>query len=249
MQMKTPEGKRFPGIEQACQALSVGLPAVVPNPAPMTYSIVAADARSINAVKGRPMGQSVAVSMHNHPQWDLVARSLDLGPILLEGVTALLARRITVLAPLRDASSPPEWTKPAIRNGWLAAFNGYWEPTSDIWDKFPRLYGSSANLTGQPASASAARAKAVFGTACAIVNGESFDRPEPRWASTMVRMDRSGELTLHRSGAQDSVSGLEPTEFLRHLADSVGLPRAARDALSGSGGGAEIAPECEEPGR
>jgi hypothetical protein len=156
---------------------------------------------------------------------------------------------VTVLAPLRDASSPPEWFKPAIQEGWLAAFNGYWEPTSDIWDQFPRLYGSSANLTGQAPSASTAHAIAVFGKACAIVYGESFDRPGPRWASTMVRMDRNGALALHRSGAQDSVSGLEPTVFLRHLEDTVGLPHAAGDALSGSGQGAERAPECEEPGR
>lgn len=208
---------------------------MVPNPAPMAYGIIATSARTVNALKDRPLDQNVAVSLHDRSQWQQVAPCIDLSPAALDAVVLLLEQRLSVLVPLGSRTPPPRWVTPAVRDGYLAAFNGYWTATARLWERFPRLYGSSANITGDPPVASAARAVAVFGADCAVVDGAALDGPPrrppgrpsgPRFSSTMVRIDPGGRLDLYRTGAQDVAHGHGPGEFLRHLASAVGLEAA-----------------------
>jgi tRNA A37 threonylcarbamoyladenosine synthetase subunit TsaC/SUA5/YrdC len=204
--------------------LAAGAAVVLPNPAPMAYGVVATRSEAVNALKGRRLDQNVAVSLHDRPQWHQLAPSIDLPPAALDAVLIVLAQRLTVLLPLRESVPPPDWVAPAIRDGYLAAFNGYWVATACLWERFPRLYGSSANLTGQPPAATAAQAVAMFGTDCPVVDADGLeDAPGPRSASTMVRIDRGGRLGLHRTGAHDAASGRVPAEYVRHLAAGVGL--------------------------
>lgn len=214
----------LPGLSQACHALTAGAAVVVPNPAPMAYGVVATSAQAVNALKRRRLDHNVAVSLHDRSQWQRAAPSIDLSPAALDAVLALLGQRLTVLVPISSQVPPPQWVAPAIRDGYLAAFNGYWAATAYLWERFGRLYGSSANISGQPPATSAAQAVAMFGADCAVVDvGEFEGTPGPRSASTMVRIDRSGRLELYRAGAQDAASGREPAGFVRHLAAGVGL--------------------------
>jgi tRNA A37 threonylcarbamoyladenosine synthetase subunit TsaC/SUA5/YrdC len=204
--------------------LAAGAAVVVPNPAPMTYGVVAARARAVNALKGRPLDQNVAVSLHDAGQSQRVMSIIDLPPGAVAVVPTLLARRLTVLLPW-PSGAHPDWATPAIRDGYLAAFNGHWTATAVLWERFPRLYGSSANLTGEPPASSAAQAVAMFGPDCAVVDGgELDDSPGPRSASTIVRIDPAGRLSLYRTGAHDAAHGLEPGQYVRDLAATVGLP-------------------------
>jgi tRNA A37 threonylcarbamoyladenosine synthetase subunit TsaC/SUA5/YrdC len=204
-------------LGRAAEVLSAGGAVVVPNPAPMTYGIVATDARKVNEVKHRPIGQNVAVSLHAREQWQQVVPAVDLPTGVLRTVVELLEQRLSILLPLGAREALPDWVTPAVRDGHLAAFNGYWAPTAALWDRFPRLYGSSANLTGRPPAADAGQAAAMFGTGCPVVAVADPDEASgPRAASTMVRIDPAGRLELVRAGAQDLGSGL-----------TAGLPLAA----------------------
>jgi tRNA A37 threonylcarbamoyladenosine synthetase subunit TsaC/SUA5/YrdC len=208
-----------PGLEEACLALDEGRAVVVPNPSPMTYGIVATNPYAVNALKHRPPDQNVAVSLHNAREWRDVAPSLDLPAELLPRVGALLRLRLSLLVPLRASVPHPDWINPAVRDGYLAMFSGWWAPLARLWDEFPRLYGSSANRTGQSPAASAAEAVAMVGTAAPVVNADAFrDLGRAHAASSMVRVAPDGELCLYRRGANDAASGLDPEAYLRHLA-------------------------------
>lgn len=202
----------------------------MPNPFPMAYGVVATDAQVINALKRRPLSQNVGVSLHDRTQWSRVAHCLDLPPAAVDAVEALLTERLTVLAPLANHGALPSWVAPAVRDGYLAAFNGWWAATAELWRRFPRLYGSSANVTGQPPAASAAQARAMFGTDCVVVDAAGLDGPSAgRSASTMVRLDPAGRLGLVRSGAQDAGYEGGSKEFLRNLATRMQLRVAPID--------------------
>lgn len=212
------------GLTRALRVLRMGGAVVVPNPAPMAYGVVATRAHEVNAIKRRPADQNVAVSLHDRRQWEGLLPSIDLPPTALKAVGALLARRLSVLMPLRGSGAHPPWVSPAVRDGYLAAFNGYWTATACLWQEFPQLYGSSANVTGSGPAASASEARAMFGADCAVVGADRLDgQSGHRSASTMVRIDRTGRLALHRSGAHDTARGLGPDAYLRDLASSVGL--------------------------
>jgi len=218
-------GTRLPGLRLACEALEDGLAAVVPNPAPMAYGVVATTAEAVNSLKKRPPAQNVAVSLHDESQRQEVASAISLPPTILDAVGALLRSRLTVLVPLRRGVRYPAWIGPAVHNGQLAIFNGFWAPTARLWKQFPRLYGSSANVTGEPPATSAAQALAMFGASCPIVDADALPgQSGHRWSSTMVRIDRTGRLELYRSGAHDASSGLSALEYERRLAASIGLP-------------------------
>ncbi len=220
-------GPELPGLARACQALAEGAVVVVPNPPPMTYGIVATSARALNAIKRRPLEQNVGVSLHEQSQWSAVASSIELSAAALSAAAGLMEQRFTVLLPMRPGRPPPGWFTPAVRDGYLAAFNGCWAPTARLWKEFPRLYGSSANVSGEAPADSAARAVEMFGTDCVVLDADAVDGPAvERQASTMVRIDRLGRLTLHRAGAQSKASGLGPEEFLEQLAAEVGLSRS-----------------------
>lgn len=199
------EHGELPGLSRACQVLAAGGAVVVPNPAPMSYGLVATSAETVNATKRRPIDQNVAVSLHNQSEWQRVAPSIDLPAASLDGVPALLSRRLTLLLPLRSRVPLPGWVTPAVRDGYLAVFNGHWAVTARLWERFPRLYGSSANITGEPPAASAADAVAMFGGAVPVIDGDSLrGRHSAGTASTMVRFDRAGRLWPYRAGAQDA---------------------------------------------
>lgn len=201
-------------LDQACRALAAGRAVVVPNPSPMTYGVVATDPRAVNALKGRPPDQNVAVSLHDPAEWQAVVPCLDLPADWPDRVWALLGRRLSLLVPLR--SSYPEWLAPAVRSGYLAVFSGWWAPTARLWDGFPRLYGSSANRTGQRPAATAAEAIDSFGSDAVVVDADALRDPgRPHGASTMVRIAPDGEPNVHRPGIQDA--GLDPQEFLQGL--------------------------------
>ena len=217
-------GSVLPGLVAACRVLARGGAVVVANPAPMAYGVVATRAETVNRYKGRPLDQNVAVSVHDDSQWSRVVPCLDLSPEAVAAAVAMLHQRLSLLLPLRAGVERPRWVEPAIRDGWLAAFNGYWDLTAPLWEAYPQLYGSSANRTGQPPVTSAAQAIATFGPACVVVGDDGIPASSgPRSASTMVRIDRDGHLALHRSGAQDAASGQQPQAFLRSLAVDVGL--------------------------
>lgn len=218
-------GTGLPGLAHACAALDSGDAAVVPNPPPMSYGVVATAAWRVNAAKGRALDQNVAASVHHPAEWHRLASVLDLPQHALHASSELLRLHLTVLLPLRREASPCGWFAPAVRDGQACVFDGRWAPTAALWDRYPRLYGSSANRTGMPPATSAAEARAYFGSDCAVVDGDALGGPSPaRTASTIVRLDRRGRLSLHRSGAHDPAQRAGPAGYLRQLAELTGLP-------------------------
>lgn len=192
----------LPGLAEACDRLAEGRPVVVPNPSPMTYGVVGPDAGLVNALKQRPPDQSVAISLHD-TQWPRLVPALDVPEGALPRIAELLRLRVSLLVPVHETY--PRWMAPAVRSGYLAVFRGWWEPAATLWDRFPRLFGSSANRTGQPAAASAAQARATFGDDAPIVDGDALRDPGVAHApSSMVRVAPDGTVTRYRSGAQDA---------------------------------------------
>lgn len=191
----------------------------MPNPSPMTYGLVATRAWAVNAAKGRPLHQPVAVSLHDKAQWQRVAPVIDLPAERLPMLVALLRERLSLLVPVRDAARLPAWVQPAVHAGELAMFSGWWAPLAALWERFPRLYGSSANRTGQPPVASAADAARTLGARAPIIDGDALRDPRRvHAASTMVRVTPDGQLGLYRRGAQDAASGLDIDAYIGRLA-------------------------------
>ncbi len=197
----------------------------------MAYGVVATTARAVNTVKGRPVDQNVAVSLHDRSLWRELAPSLNLPPAVLGPVVSLLRRRFGLLLPLGEVSAPA-WTAPATRDGKVAVFNGYWEALGWLWQHFPRLYGSSANRTGRAPATSVPEARGIFGGGCAVAAPETSEAPVERWSSTMIDIDCVGRISLHRSGAQDRSSALTAPEFIKYIARSVGLRPSPRGTTS-----------------
>ncbi|MFD7154096.1 META domain-containing protein [Kribbella sp. NPDC059898] len=187
------------------EALREGLAVVVANPSPLTYGVIARDARVVNRLKGRPAGQPVGVSVHTEASHDRLFRCLDLRTDSLAMVDFALAERITVLAPIRPDPTMPEWLAPAVKDGWVLFFDGSWGPTWFLWESHPFLYGSSANRTGEAPAASAAEARAQFpARSQMIIDADDQRRPATAYGpSTIIRVARDGRPRLHRSGIQD----------------------------------------------
>ena len=181
---------------------------VVTNPSPMTYGVVARDPRAINLLKGRPADQPVAVSVHSQAAHDQLFRYLDLRSDALAAVDFALAEHMSVLAPIRSDPTMPEWLSPAVQDGWIMFFDGVWGPLASLWLTFPFLYGSSANRTGEAAPASAVEAREQFPPGTVVIDADDRRTPSDVYgASTMIRVDPSGRISLHRSGIQDQVAG------------------------------------------
>ncbi|TCC37476.1 META domain-containing protein [Kribbella capetownensis] len=192
----------------AIEVLRGGGAVVVTNPSPMTYGVVARDARAVNLLKGRPVDQPVGISVHSEAAHDQLFRYLDLGTDTLAAIDFALAERIAVLAPIRSDPTMPEWLAPAIKDGWVVFFDGYWGPLALLWLTFPFLYGSSANRTSEAPAASASEARARFPTDTVIIDADHLRTPAAAYgASTMVRVEPDGRLSLHRSGIQDQAAG------------------------------------------
>ncbi len=91
-----------------------------------------------------------------------------------------------------DQPGGAQWLPGDVQRGWA--------PLAQLWDQFPRLYGSSANRTGQPPAASAADAVGIVGTDALVVDGDALrDLGSAHAASTMVRVAPDGELGLYRT--------------------------------------------------
>jgi hypothetical protein len=96
---------------------------------------------------------------HSEAAHDQLFRYLDLRTDTLAAIDFALAERISVLGPIRSDPTMPDWLSPAIQDGWVLFFDGYWGPLALLWRTFPFLYGSSANRTGEAPAASAAEAR------------------------------------------------------------------------------------------
>ena len=224
-QERLPTGPGSPGLAAACASLAAGRAVVDPNPPPMAYGLVATTAREINATKGRALNQNVAVSLHDPTEWH--------PPDSLPGPAAdRLGRRrsdtdrhLSMLLPLRAQVPLPGWVSPAARAGHLSPSTGGGHPQ---WPCGTDSHGSSA---AAPIGSAWLRRRpqrkrgAHFGPACAVIDGEALTDPsQPPGASTMVRLDRRGRLSLHRSGAHDQTWPAWPDAYLAWLADTAGEP-------------------------
>lgn len=214
----------LPGLADACDALAAGRAVVIPNPPPMTYGLVATEARTINLAKGRALDEPVAISVHHPREWHGVSSCLDVPAAARSAVPVLLDLHLTLVLPLRAGAPLPGWMEPAVRGDRVCVFNGRWQRTAALWTSFPRLFGSSANRTGRPPAATAGSARAAFGPDCVVIDGGERDDRCAHAASTVLSMDRSGVVRLRRSGAQDRTSGSEPAAYPRWLVEHLGLP-------------------------
>lgn len=211
----------LPGLDHACEELARGRPVVVPNACPMAYLVLATSPRPLNLLKGRPADQNAGIALPRGSDWRALAEVIDLSPDDLAGVTALMHRDLlSFLLPLRAGQPYPEWVAPAVRAGQLAVFAAVWEPLGQVWERFSRLFGSSANRTGHAPATTAAEAREMFGTECLIVDGDSQRTPGcTRGSSTIMQISPDGRLHLYRSGAQDA--GLDGATFVRRLEESL----------------------------
>jgi heat shock protein HslJ/tRNA A37 threonylcarbamoyladenosine synthetase subunit TsaC/SUA5/YrdC len=192
----------------AVEVLRGGGAVVVTNPSPITYGVVARDARAVNVLKGRPVDQPVGISVHSAAAHAQLLRYLDLRTDALAMVDFALAERISVLAPIRSDPTMPEWLAPAIKDGWVLFFDGMWGPLVYLWESHPFLYGGNANRAGEAPAASAAEARAQFPAGTVIIDADDRRTPAAAYgASTIIRVDPAGRPTLHRSGIQDQAGG------------------------------------------
>lgn len=232
----------LPGVAEARHALAAGRVAIVPNPTPLAYGIAAITPHAVNAAKGRPQDQAVAVWLHDDTAWQDLAPALNLQPAALRTAFALLRRElVTLLVPLRDHTPLPAWITPAVREGHALLYGGRWAPLTRLLADFPQLYASSANRTGHPPAVTAAQATAIFGRHVPVVNGDALrDLNRPHFSTTMLRIAPEGNLTLVRHGAQDTANGLDPAAYLKRLhtvdwiaSDGHTAATPRRDQLSG----------------
>lgn len=209
----------LPGVAEARHALAAGRAAVLPNPTPLTYGVAAITPHAVNAAKGRPQDQEVAVWLHDDTAWQDLAPALDLQPAALRTAFALLRRElVTLLVPLRDHTPPPAWITPAVREGHALLFGARWVPLTRLLVDFPQLYVSSANRTGQPPAATAAQATTMFGIHIPVVDADTLRDPDhSHAATTMLRIAPDGTLTLARHGVQDTANGPDPAAYLQRL--------------------------------
>ena len=106
----------------------------------------------------------------------------------------------------------------------MLLFGARWQPLADLLERFPRLYVSRANRTGQAPAASAAQATAMFGPDVPVLNADRLRDADAAHAAhavhaatTMLRITHDGELIHIRHGAQDRAHGPDPAAYLEHL--------------------------------
>ena len=198
-------------VDGARRALARGTAVVLPNPAPLTGVAAGTDPRAVNAAKGRPADQPIALWAHHPETLAALDASLDLDAAAIALTHRLLADELlTLLVPLRPDAGRPEWLAPAAKDGWALLFGARWAPLRPLLDGFPVLYVSSANRTGRQPVANAAEAVAMFPAGTPVLGTTALTVPEaesaagpPRRATTTLRLHRDGRIDLHRHGAQD----------------------------------------------
>ncbi|MGW8727015.1 hypothetical protein ACWGNF_13445 [Streptomyces sp. NPDC055808] len=206
-------------LGNAADALATGRAAVLPNPSPLTYVVAATDPQAVNNAKARPAGQEVALWVHSDTTWAELTSALDLAPAALATALVLLrVELVTLLVPVRADTAPPAWAAPALRDGHLLLFGAHWPPLAGLLARFPRLYVSSANRTGQSPAPTAAHATAMFGPDIPVADADELrSTGTPHAATTMLRIAPDGSLTHIRHGAQDRAHGPNPDRYLAHL--------------------------------
>jgi L-threonylcarbamoyladenylate synthase len=201
-------------------ALLAGRAAILPNPSPLTYIVAATEPGVVNAAKQRPVGQEVAVWVHDNATWITLVPALNLSRTALGFALDLLrGELITLLVPVRPDTPPPAWTASALRDGHLLLFGARWQPLAPLLARFPRLYVSSANRTGCAPAATAAQAAAMFGPDIPVLDADALRTADtvPHAATTMLRISADAELTLVRHGAQDQAHGTDSAAYLERL--------------------------------
>ncbi|MEU3464345.1 Sua5/YciO/YrdC/YwlC family protein [Streptomyces sp. NPDC006733] len=203
----------------AAAALHEGRAVILPNPTPLTYVVAATTARAVNMAKARPADQEVAVWVHAPTTWTELLPALDLTPAAVATAWDLLrVEHVTLLVPVRPERPLPSWAAPALRDGHLLLFGACWPALAALLARFPRLYVSSANRTGQPPAPTAARAAAMFGPDIPVTDADHLRDPRvPHAATTMLRITPDGALHHIRHGAQDHAHGPDPRSYVDHL--------------------------------
>ncbi|MDP9831054.1 hypothetical protein [Kineosporia succinea] len=188
---------------RARELLEQGQAVVLPNPSPLTCVVAATSPAVVNAAKGRPERQNVAVWGLDDDFWSLLRPFIDL-PDTPFAFDLLRRHPVTALLPVRGPL--PRWAEPAVRDRQILLFGTRWEPVAEAVAGFGHLYVSSANRTGRPPAATAAQAREMFGDRCAIVDRDVHHSPHlTHRATTMVRIAPDGSVHLARSGATDEV--------------------------------------------
>ncbi len=203
----------------AADALTSGHAVILPNPSPLTYVVAATEPQAVNRAKARPADQDVALWVHHDTTWADLTPALDLTPAALGTALNLLrVELVTLLVPVRADAPAPAWTLPALRDGHLLLFGARWQPLAHLLARFPHLYVSSANRTGQAPAATAAQATAMFGPAIPVTDADHLRTTDtPHAATTMLRIAPDGTLTHIRNGAQDHAHGTDPAHYLEYL--------------------------------
>jgi L-threonylcarbamoyladenylate synthase len=203
------------GIAWALEALRSGFPVVIPMHSPLAYTIAGTQAAAVNTAKKRPASQPVGVSVADieviAPYLDLTTDALLLARWLCE------SELVSLLVPARP--EPPGWLTPAISDGMVFFTAVPWLPELvTIIAKFGRLYMSSANTTGEPSATTAAAAGRAFGDDLVVLDGDPMrDQSRRHGSTTMVRMNRAGDLTVARAGINNSAFGTDLNAYADDL--------------------------------
>jgi L-threonylcarbamoyladenylate synthase len=193
---------------------------VLPNPSPLTSVVAATAPEVVNAAKGRPVDQSVALWITDDERWDEFAPFVALdAPVRDLARRLLVAELVTLLVPVRDQ---PSWAAPATRDGKTLLFGARWPPLEPVFDGVGRLHVSSANRTGQAPVASAAQARLVFPGDVHVLDLDDGRPAGGRMATTTLQLHPDRSLTHVRAGAQDHAHG-GAAAYLTHLANACSL--------------------------
>jgi tRNA A37 threonylcarbamoyladenosine synthetase subunit TsaC/SUA5/YrdC len=199
-------------------ALESGAAVVLPNPYPLTSVVAAHQAETVNAAKGRPADQAVALWLVDTDLWAAFALGLALDRGTAElARTLLIEERLTAFLPI-DRAHAPDWVLEATRAEFVLVFGSCWDPISPLLTTPLRV--SSANRTGHPPVASAAAARESFPPDVHVLPATDGAPAAGRSATTTVRVTATG-VTHIRSGAQDRAQG-GPAAYLRRLHETYG---------------------------
>jgi tRNA A37 threonylcarbamoyladenosine synthetase subunit TsaC/SUA5/YrdC len=203
-------------VAEAITALRSGSPIVFPTPSPLAYAIGGMDPAAVNAAKGRPANQPAGLSVAD---LDVVAPYLDVAEVMLPMARWLSEHElVSLLVPVRPAG--PGWLSPATVNGLLAFTCAPWLPViAKIIAEFGRLYVSSANLTGGQSATTAAEAGQAFGDRLVVLDGDPLrDQSRPHGSTTMLQVNRDGDLAVVRPGINNQAFGEDLTGYAADLA-------------------------------
>ncbi|GAA2813243.1 hypothetical protein GCM10010452_47060 [Crossiella cryophila] len=193
-------------------ALARGAAVVLPNPYPLTSVVAATTAEAVNAAKGRPAGQAVALWLVGDGPWAELAAALDLDSRGLALARHLLVEeRVTALLPITPAA--PRWVLDAAREGFVLVFGSCWAPLRPLLTQPLRV--SSANRTGHAPVADPASARAEFPPEVHVLDAGDGHPSWGRRATTTLRLTRAG-IEHVRPGAQCHARG-GPAAYLAHL--------------------------------